>query len=71
MYQCVHTVEDSQRHQKKKMIYYTFGLVWDRERLKFACDQSLNHQNLTGCSPAKQDLIMKVAKNLANRQKNR
>ena len=38
------------------MIYYDFGLVRDRKRLKFAIDRSLNYKNLTGRSPAKQDL---------------
>jgi hypothetical protein len=52
----VGTVEDSQSHQKKLMIYYAFGLVRDRKRLGFARDWLLNHHNLTGRSPAKQHL---------------
>jgi 5-methylcytosine-specific restriction endonuclease McrBC GTP-binding regulatory subunit McrB len=65
------TVEDSQRQQKKKMIFYIFGLVRDRKRLKFARDRSLNHQNLSSRSPAKQDLCSDSREKFGQPQKNR
>jgi hypothetical protein len=56
---------------KKKMIFYTFGLVRDRKRLKFACNWSLNHQNLMSSSPAKQDLCSDSREKFGQPQKNR
>ena len=53
------------------MIYYDFGLIRDRKRLKFAIDRSLNHKNLTGRSLAKQDLSSDSHKKFGQPQKNR